>query len=276
MPYKILASDLDGTLLNTRGEISEGNLKAIERLHGMGVQFVPATGRAYSEIPSALADNPYIRYVIYSSGVAVYDREMGKKMCSMGMAHGLAERLLSLLSQYDTHLTVRYGGVSYIDEMQAGDADFERYHMFFPHRRVLRRYGQTKAHLLQWAYTLDEIEMVCVFFSSDGELAACKKQLSELKGITYAEIAPYSIEIVSSRAGKGEALALLAEMTGTPIQETAAVGDSTNDMSMIERAGLGIAVSNAAASVKAVSDLEICSCDEDAIAYIADMMERAR
>ena len=272
--YKLLASDLDGTLLNTQGEISRENLAAIKTLHDMGVSLVPATGRAYSEIPTPLKESPYIRYIIYSSGAAVYDKLTGKKMCSLGMAHDLASRLLSILEKYDTHVTVRYEGVSYIDEAQTGDEDFEHYNMFLPHRRVLRQYGQQKRTLMQWSHTLDEIEMLCVFFSHDDEMAACKKQLAALDGITCAEIAPYSIEIVSSRAGKGEALTTLAQKTGTPIAETVGIGDSTNDLSLIKTAGVGIAVANAAPAIKAVSDVVICSCDDHAIAYIADMIKR--
>ena len=141
--YKILASDLDGTFLNTKGEISRENLLAIDALYDMGVAFVPATGRAHSEIPTPLKENPHIRYIIYSSGVAVYDKMKCKKLCSFGMAHDLASRLLSILDEYDTHVTVRYDGVSYIDEMLTSDEDFEHYNMFLPHRCVLRQYGQS-------------------------------------------------------------------------------------------------------------------------------------
>lgn len=272
--YQILASDLDGTLLNTQGEISHENLEAIERLHSMGISFVPATGRAYNEIPAPLKENPHIRYIIYSSGVAVYDKAVGKKLCSFGMPRDIASPLLSILEGYDTHVTVRYEGISYIDEEQTDDEVFEHYNMFLPHRRVLRQYGQSKRELMKWAHTLDEIEMLCVFFSRDDEMTACKKRLAALDFITCAEIAPYSIEIVSRRAGKGEALTTLAQKTGTPIAETAGIGDSTNDLSLIKTAGLGIAVSNAAPAVKEASDTVICSCDEHAISYVADMMAK--
>ena len=122
--YKFRASDLDGTLLNTRGETSRENLEAIKTLHDMGVSFVPTTGRAYNEIPSYLKENPYIRYIIYSSGVAIYDKAEGKKMCSFGMTHDLTNRLFSILEKYDTHVTVRYEGISYIDEAQTDDEVF--------------------------------------------------------------------------------------------------------------------------------------------------------
>ena len=169
---------------------------------------------------------------------------------------------------------MRYEGVSYIDEAQTDDEIFEHYNMFLPHRRVLRQYGQPKQALMKWAHTLEEIEMICVFFSRGDEMAACQKQLAALDGITCAEIAPYSIEIVSSLAGKGEALTKLAQMTGTPIAETEGIGDSTNDLSLIKTAGLGIAVANASPALKAVSDTVICSCDDHAIAYVADMMAK--
>ena len=60
---KIIASDLDGTLLNSNSEVSAENLEAIRKLAEKGVFFVPATGRSLSEIPKAIAYIPEIRYI---------------------------------------------------------------------------------------------------------------------------------------------------------------------------------------------------------------------
>ena len=68
MSYKILCSDLDGTLLNSDSEISAENLAAIQAVAEKGVFFVPSTGRTFAELPQQLREHPSIRYIIYSNG----------------------------------------------------------------------------------------------------------------------------------------------------------------------------------------------------------------
>ena len=71
--YKLIASDLDGTLLNEQSRISRENLDAITALTEKGVYFVPSTGRTYTEIPEQITEHPSIRYFIYSNGSVIYD-----------------------------------------------------------------------------------------------------------------------------------------------------------------------------------------------------------
>ena len=76
--YKIVASDLDGTLLNKEQIISEENLQAISEMPSLGVEFVPTTGRSMNEIDPLLISSPDIRYIITSNGAVVYDKNIGK------------------------------------------------------------------------------------------------------------------------------------------------------------------------------------------------------
>ena len=68
MKYKLLACDLDGTLLDDDSNVSAENLNAIDEMVKLGVEFAICTGRTYDEIPKALLDNKSIRYIIYSDG----------------------------------------------------------------------------------------------------------------------------------------------------------------------------------------------------------------
>ena len=78
--YKLIASDLDGTLFNSKVEVSPQNQKAIKTLHENGVFFAPSSGRTLCEIPEELVNNPYIRFVIYSNGSSIYDKETGETL----------------------------------------------------------------------------------------------------------------------------------------------------------------------------------------------------
>ena len=77
--FKVICSDLDGTLLDNNSELSEENFLAIEKLTEKGYLFVPATGRTYGEIPEAVREHKSIRYFIYSNGSVIYDKLEDKR-----------------------------------------------------------------------------------------------------------------------------------------------------------------------------------------------------
>ena len=77
MAYRLIASDLDGTLLSPDQTLSQENREAICRLTEKGVIFAIATGRTMGEIPAILREDPLIRYIIFSGGAMVYDRTAG-------------------------------------------------------------------------------------------------------------------------------------------------------------------------------------------------------
>ena len=93
MKYKIVASDLDGTLLDSKGEVSAENLSAICELHARGAFFVPASGRSLSEIPRTLRDEESIRFYIHSSRAGIYDKKTGKNL-SFGFPSSLSKEIL--------------------------------------------------------------------------------------------------------------------------------------------------------------------------------------
>ena len=79
MNYKIIASDLDGTLLYDVVSVSEENYKAIAEYNKMGGQLVPASGRCFYEMPKALIDCPDVRYYISSNGAVITDTKTGER-----------------------------------------------------------------------------------------------------------------------------------------------------------------------------------------------------
>ena len=76
--YKLVACDLDGTLLREDHTVSPENLLAIAEMDRLGVQFVPTTGRALAEMPCELLSSPHIRYYITSDGAAIFDKNTGE------------------------------------------------------------------------------------------------------------------------------------------------------------------------------------------------------
>lgn len=265
---KLIATDLDGTLLNTPGEVSEENLRAIHALAQRGVLLVPASGRSYSEMPEVLRSHPDIRYYLYSNGAAVMDSVTGKNIVEMCIPRALSKRVLDLLFSYETHITYRHRGVCIGDASQQNDAAFAYYNMWQRHREVIEQFAEYEPDFKARAYAADAVEMYAVYFHSEKEFEACCAALTDIDGIGFAQIAYCGLEIFSSAAGKGKALLALADKLGIAHEETAAVGDSDNDRSMILAAGTGFVVSNANDALKADADEVICSNDEHAMQWI--------
>ena len=97
--YRIVCSDLDGTLFNNHTQISRENLEAIDMLIQKGVYFVPSTGRTFSELPAELKEHPAIRYIIHSNGAAVLDKQTNTRIltCIPNQATRKVLDLLKLL-----------------------------------------------------------------------------------------------------------------------------------------------------------------------------------
>lgn len=265
--YKIVASDLDGTLLNNESQISPENMAAISQLLNNGVYFVPSSGRTLSEIPEAIRSNSGIRYIIHSNGAVVLDRQTGNRILTC-IPNAIAREILDVLTAYECHITIRHNGNCIVDKAYQNNAAFDYYNVIEAHRDCVLNYAIQSDNFLEYACAADQVEVFSAFFHSYDEKIACKKQLEKSGKLRIVEASEYNIEIVNIDAGKGNALHSLADMIAVDRADTISIGDSDNDSSITQAAGLGLAVSNACDSLKAVSDQIICSNEEHAIAYV--------
>lgn len=268
--YKIVASDLDGTLLNSNDRISEENWQAIREMTARGVYFVPCTGRTLHEMDPVLRDNPAVRYIIHSDGAVVYDKQTDRRITAC-MEGEDVRFILNMLLECDTHLTVRYERNTYIDVNKSNRSKYKYYRMSEPYQEcICERFAIKTENFEEFCHGLDNAEMICAFFHNDDEAAECAKRIEETGKYFLAYFKPYCYEIFSREAGKGNALLRLADEIGIDRSQTIGVGDSCNDMTLIGSAGLGLCMSNGYDEPKAIADEIICSNDEHAMKYILE------
>lgn len=265
--YKIVASDLDGTLLDSKGKISKENFAAISALSEKGVHFVPASGRSLAEMPEEIKSFEDIRYFIHSSGAVVYDKLTGERI-SFCFPRELSAKIFKLLFATDCHLTVRHHGRMFTDLSKMNEEAFDRYKVWEAHAQLLCGVGEAIGDFKERFADADGVEMISVFIADDSELADLKSRLSLVPGVNVASACPHNIELTYEKAGKGNALAALAEKLGFSIEQTIAVGDSENDIPMVSAAALGLAMDNASPELKSRADAVICSNDSHAVKYI--------
>lgn len=266
--YKIIATDLDGTLFNSRAELSEENIAAIRTLTEKGVFVVPSSGRTLHEMPPVLCDNPLFRYILHSDGASIYDREQDT-FHGVYMDRALTGEVLDILSDYEVHFTMRVYGKSYRN-IYSSDEVLDHFRYTPPYKRFLRYFIEPLHDFEAFTRRQEAVEMICIHFHSPAEQEACARRFEEHPLLDWCSSDIANLEVHHKDAGKGNGLLRLADLLGVDRAATIAVGDSLNDVSHIQAAGLGLAIGNALDEVKAVADAVICSNDEHAMQYILE------
>ena len=268
--YKIIASDLDGTLLNKEQIISEENHYAISQMSRLGVEFVPTTGRAMNEIDPSIIKSADIRYIITSDGAVVYDKNIGKPILTRYIPRDDVRFVLETLRPYNVFIVVHEGGKTYFDKHKynpefLNKCGIDEYFGF-----IISQHAEAKEDFESFLLSSDKMEMIALFFElNDG--ASSSKQIFEDSGrLCAAHSGANYLEVYSSDAGKGKTLVAFANMLGVDIRDVIAIGDSKNDSSMIEVAGIGLAVANACDTLKELADQTICDNSEHIAKYVLE------
>lgn len=268
--YKhIIASDLDGTLLCAKDSISEENEKAIKEMYENDVCFVPCSGRTFGEMPKVLLENPYIRYYIGADGSVIWDKLTGERI-EFCMSKDEIRPVFDLLETYESHPNVRINGVCYIDRKKDSEEIYLRNRHSHLYIEFIRYYMNIIDDFDNFIRSAENVEMVCAFFASEKEQEECAKRILEMGSFNVASSEPGNIEFFHKTAGKGNALLALADKLCVPHENTIAVGDGKNDIDMLKKAGLSLAMANASDEIKDIAHRTICHYKEHSAKYILE------
>ena len=268
--YKIVASDLDGTLLGKNQQISTENLAAIKKMCSLGVEFVPTTGRALSEIPQQLIELDEVRYIITSDGAAVWDKSQGKMILTHYISKENVKFIFDTVDSNNSFSLIHQDGDNYYEVKKYNSAFLDKCRVGQGFRNVINACALEINDLDDFLTRSNEIEMICLFFASDEELSECKRIFAGSDRLCVAQSDASNLEIYSSAAGKGNTLAAFAASLGVELSEVIAVGDSDNDITLLQTAGLGLAMENASDELKAIANKVICNNSEHCARYILE------
>ncbi len=267
LDFKLIACDLDGTLLNNDLQVSGENAAAIREIAARGIYFVPTTGRAFGEIDASVLELEGVRYVISSNGTLVLDLQTGERIKTC-ISRADAQTIFDILDDYECFEFLHYEGDSFVDQALCNEEAYEHFCLNRNFRAVVEDHNRKQADFNKWKREIDDIEMVAIFIPDDEKLAECAERIRALGAYSVVSSAAHSIEFFRKDAGKGNILLRFAERLSIHREEIISVGDSINDRSMIESAGLGLAVQNGFPELKAVADAVICSNEAHCIEYI--------
>jgi len=268
-PAGIIALDLDGTLLNSQKELSRVNLQVLEKAAEAGYEIVPTTGRFYGGMPDFIKALPFVRYVITINGAQVQDLAEDKAVYRAELPWEQAASIMEWLDGfpviYDCYMENDAFMTAALKEKIDETIHDAHYREMF--HRLRKPVPDLKGHIRERGAEGINIQKV-QFFTAVPEVRA---QIMEALPKRFENLAVSSshiqnVEINQCHANKGEALMALAEYLQIPRERTFAFGDGLNDLSMIQQAGVGIAMENGHEKVKRAADVITASCDDDGVA----------
>ncbi|KUO71956.1 MAG: hypothetical protein APF77_04625 [Clostridia bacterium BRH_c25] len=271
MKYKMLVTDMDYTLLNKEKKVSERNKAAVRKAIEKGVHIVVATGRIYTS-------------------ARVYAKLLGVSTPIIA-SNGAIIREAVLNSKEDTERTIYKDNlnVEAVKEMIKLSRKYGIFCHFFTDDTIYaEKLVNVSLRYTEWNKYLGEEDQVRIKIADDIEKAIVQEKVEILKAVvvdgnsekiqslrndiietgivSVSQSMKDNLEVMNKGVTKGNAVKMLAQMYGIGREEIIAIGDNENDISMIEYAGLGIAMGNAEESLKKVANHITGDYQEDGVA----------
>lgn len=263
---KIIALDLDGTLLDSGKHLSPENRKALEWATAQGIEIVPTTGRFYDGIPEVVRQLPFIHYAITINGAQVYDLQKDVVVYRAELPTAQAVALMTYMDRHPVIYDSYIGNWGWMTaDMQARvDQYFDDPHFIRMVRTLRTGVPELKEYVLQRQETVQKVQ----FFTSDTPLRL--RMMEEINGqfpnVSVTSAASFNVEVNADTANKGQALLQLADYLGVDRSQTMAMGDGLNDLSMVVDSGIGVAMENAIPQLKEAADFITVSNDQHGVA----------
>ena len=265
MKYQIIALDLDGTLLNDKKEVSEENLKALERCCALGIQIVPTTGRSLWGIPEIVSSLPGVTYCITTNGGSVVNSVTKRQLLNCTIANERALEIMAIAHEYDVMCDpyIEGGGVT-----QKGNfARMDHFHLSSELQVMVRNTRTEVPDMLEYVKENGApVQKINIFFADLAEREELRKRLDAMDDVVVTSSLWNNLEINHANATKGNALLWLADYLGVPHEATMAFGDGENDVSMLRMAGMGIAMGNASDAIKSCAKRVTLTNEENGVA----------
>jgi len=265
LPKGKLAIDIDGTLINSKREITPRVKAALNAASAQGVYVVLCTGRPYPGVEGLLQELDLVNdhdYVVTYNGTLVQQTGSKKALVRFSMTHDDLERVNDYATKYNVHYHAIDEEAIYVPTETVGKYSIHESELV----------GMPIIHQLYKDIPTDK-EFVKIMFVDEPEvLEELIPNLSDDFKSRYNifRSAGFYLEVIHPEASKGKAVHHLADKLGLTRDEVMCLGDHENDRDMIEYAGLGIAMGNAIDSIKEIANFVTTTNDEDGVAVAVE------
>lgn len=266
---RMIGFDLDGTLLTTQKQLTERTKQALAKAANAGIIILPATGRPKSGIPKEIVELPFVEYAITSNGARIVNLKTGETLFQKTLDREKAGKILDILGEYDTLREIYYDGIGYADEDKLQEV--ERY----LENPAMRHYVSTtrvpvKSVVEKYETESRNMDKVQGLFANPEECLEASARIQEAVEAEVTAALHNNVEIMEAGVDKGNAIRFMADKFGIAIEEVMTFGDGGNDKSMIEAAGVGVAVANGVEELRQAADFVAESNDEEGVAKVIE------
>jgi len=267
MGYKLICTDMDGTLLNDNKEISLENRIAIKDAMDEGAIIVLCTGRLFTFAKYYAQGLGVNTPIIASNGAYIREQQSNNILykCPLGVENSLCvEEILkkyNINPHFNSSDTIFTGKISFSSEN------------YLKLNERLKKEEQFKVEVVKdWEKTFFEYKeeiLKCIAIDLDlDNIRNAKEEISNLGGLVVESSFYNNFEVMNKEVSKGKAVKLIGDYYGIKREEIICIGDNENDLSMIDYAGLGVAMGNSIDTVKAQSDFISSTNNEDGVAQV--------
>jgi Cof subfamily protein (haloacid dehalogenase superfamily) len=263
---RLLATDLDGTLLDRKHQLTDANRAALTACVEKGLVVCTATGRSYSSIPEEITGFDGMRYLITANGAKIYDAGSREIIYESYLSEEAIDFVRPFLTDKDVLCEYFWDGTPHVEEGRYQGAEGYGIPFWFSEYFFASRIPTADFEAAVQAHA-KEIENINFVFATDdvkervGEVLRRREDLYEL-----TTSLAFNFEIGGKGVNKAAAVDFIAKREGLRPEETIAFGDNSNDASMLRFAGIGVAVANAVPDAHAAADYITDDNEHDGVA----------
>ncbi len=253
MDIKVIAIDLDGTLLNKQNEVTPENIEAIRRAREKGIEVVPSTGRLLCESRFAIEAIGGCNYSLHCNGSVIYDHRAQRPIYLSSFDPELAREAVRRLEKYNVLYQV------YVDDASCCPKRFyEKFNDEIFNATYVKMFRDTQVWMDDVLTEIDQNQYKSIKYyipNQDHELLGrIKEEMIALPGFDSTFSSYYSLEVFQSGMDKLNGLTKLLEHLNLGWENMMMIGDSENDLRAIQAAKVGVAMGNAEDFIKRAAD----------------------
>lgn len=255
MRYKMIAIDMDGTLLNSKGLITDKTLQTLRRVVDAGILLTISTGRPIQGVEKYNSLLHLKGPVITYNGAVIVDWGSRKRLFERGLLSGDARKIIEFGLQYDTTMCIWAGDRLYGNKLDRRIHEYKKLSGVEP--ILAKNFGELADNgiiKILWYDDPERIQRAVGDFSADlyGEVTCCRSK-------------PEFLEFFNRKVSKARAVEKVGQLYSIKREEIIAIGDELNDLEMIQYAGLGIAMGNADENIRKQAQYVTDTNDRDGV-----------
>lgn len=255
MNYRLVAIDIDGTLLTDDYRLTEQNKEVLYTAAEAGVTVVLCSGRAPHSVTPILSEIGIEGYYVAHNGAVAVHSGTQEMLLENGFFMEDVQAVMEYCHMRGIHTDFCTAFDMYTESMERDDVR-EMYAKYLAMPKVIADPLSLRERLVKFTLFGKEKELDCAY----DDLSALNLPVQLLRS------GPFYIDVIERTTSKGAALNHLASHIGVPLSETIAIGNYYNDLTMLSIAGVGVAVANAPEDVKAQADLVVASNNDSGVA----------